>query len=71
MKRNRIKFISVFTVLVLICCVLMPPKIVQAKDNKKYTVNYVASKEYKNKWGIKKNHKNGSENACPNCLSRS
>lgn len=54
MKRNRIKYISVFTVLVLICCVLMPPKIVQAKDNKKYTVNYVASKEYKNKWGIKK-----------------
>lgn len=54
MKRNKTKFICIFTILVLICCVLMPPKIVQAKDDKKYTVNYVASKEYKNKWGIKK-----------------
>ena len=54
MKKNKIRFLSILTVLVLTCCFLKPPKIVQAKDNKKYTVNYVASKEYKNKWGIKK-----------------
>lgn len=42
--------------LLLICCLVVSsmPVSVQAKSKTKYTVDYVASKTYNNRWGIKK-----------------
>ena len=56
MKKRKI-----FMVLLLICCLVITSMPVHAKSNTTYTVKKVASKTYKNRWGIKKITKSEAE----------
>lgn len=49
MKKNKI-----ILTLLLVCCLFVSSVPVQASSNNTYTVSKVASKTYKNRWGIKK-----------------
>ena len=48
-KRNKL-----FMALLLVCCLFVTSMPVCAKSSTTYTVKKVASKTYKNRWGIKK-----------------
>lgn len=48
-KRNKL-----FMALLLVCCLFVTSMPVCAKSSTTYTINKVASKTYKNRWGIKK-----------------